>query len=291
MRSYGHLGLVRSGSMKTELVVPAYWLGPLEEYLKYLVSAGRPRTTVYKWCYLVRRFAVSTALEPWAVTHANLTNYLASHQEWGPATRRSHSTALKAFYRWAYVMEFVRDDPTTRLPVVSVAKGRPRPAPESAVKIGKNSVDRRVRLMVELMADQGLRRCEVAVLSRCDVIENLIDHSLVVHGKGGKVRVIELNARLATLLLAMPEGYIFPGDDEGHISPGYVGKLVSRALPEGVTGHMLRHRLASVMFVGTNGDMLAVRDTLGHASVATTEIYTATPRGSARRGIDFAAAA
>ena len=276
--------------MITEILVVSSWREPLDIYLRFLVASGKPASTIYKRGYHVRRFAATTQLDPWAVTFDDLVTYLAHNPKWGPSTRRSHSSALRAFYRWAYLTKRQLDDPTEGLPVIPVPKGRPRPAPESAVTIGLSNIDRRVRLMIKLGAQEGLRCCEIAVVHRRDIVEDLVGHSLLVHGKGAKTRLVALNHALASELRALPDGYVFTGQVGGHISAGYVSKLISRALPGGVTAHRLRHRLASQVFIGTGGDLLAVRDILGHASVATTEIYTATPQHSARRGIDFAAA-
>lgn len=73
-------------------------------------------------------------------------------------------------------------------------------------------------------------------------------------------------------------GWLFPGGQNGHVSPGWLGKQVSRALPEGFTGHKIRHRYASVAYTKTH-DLRAVQELLGHASVATTQVYTAVDVG------------
>ena len=71
-----------------------------------------------------------------------------------------------------------------------------------------------------------------------------------------------------------PKGYLFPGQIDGHVSPGHVGVLISRLMPEGWSMHKLRHRYASRGYAGTK-DIRAVQEALGHASVATTQRYTA----------------
>jgi integrase len=69
-------------------------------------------------------------------------------------------------------------------------------------------------------------------------------------------------------------GYLFPGDDDGHLSARYVGKLMAGALPDHSTAHTLRHRFATRAYRGTR-NLRAVQALLGHSSVATTERYTA----------------
>jgi putative phage integrase len=75
--------------------------------------------------------------------------------------------------------------------------------------------------------------------------------------------------------IAAAGSWVFPGDDSGHISPGWLGKLVSRALPSDWTPHKLRHRFASRAY-SVEHDLRAVQVALGHASIATTQIYVST---------------
>lgn len=142
--------------------------------------------------------------------------------------------------------------------------------------------------MVRLAAHAGLRCCEICRVHRDDVAQTAAGYTLRVHGKGRKIRVIPITRALALEILAA-SGYLFPGQIDGHLSPAYVSKLVSRALPEGWTAHTLRHRFASRAFIGTGKDIRAVQELLGHASVATTQIYTAVEDDVMRAGVDFAA--
>lgn len=100
-----------------------------------------------------------------------------------------------------------------------------------------------------------------------------------VHGKGGKQRTVPITDNLADAIRThsagySPDGFLFPGQIDGHISPNRVGVLLSRLMPEGWSMHKLRHRCASKGYAGT-GNIRAVQEALGHASVATTQRYTA----------------
>lgn len=81
---------------------------------------------------------------------------------------------------------------------------------------------------------------------------------------------------------------VFPGQIDGHISPNYCGKLLSRLMPEGWSAHKLRHRYASRGFAAT-GDLLAVQQALGHSSVATTQRYVQVSPQSVRAVSEAAA--
>ncbi len=79
-----------------------------------------------------------------------------------------------------------------------------------------------------------------------------------------------------------------PGRTDGHLSPAHVGKLVSAALGPNRSTHTLRHRFASRAYAADR-DILAVQELLGHACVATTQIYTLVLDGALRAAAQVAA--
>jgi len=91
------------------------------------------------------------------------------------------------------------------------------------------------------------------------------------------VRMLPIVGDLADTLAARPAGYIFPSQrtGSGHVSDGTVQQAVRRAC--GVAPHQLRHRFATRVYEAT-GDLLAVQQLLGHASVATTQRYVGVSR-------------
>ena len=135
-----------------------------------------------------------------------------------------------------------------------------------------------------------MRRAEVAVVHRDDLMEDLTGWSILVHGKGGTQRLVPIPDELAEAIAEFcPHGgYLFPGNDDGHLSAHYVGKLVGDLMPPGWSMHKLRHRYATKGLAAT-GDLLAVRDALGHASVATTQLYTKVVGDKVRRVSEAAA--
>nr|WP_231974795.1 tyrosine-type recombinase/integrase [Mycobacterium sp. E1747] len=152
--------------------------------------------------------------------------------------------------------------------------------------------DARVLLMARLAGEAGLRRAEVAQVHTNDLIDHPEGPQLIVHGKGGKQRVVPITTSLAVEIAhARPHGgFVFPGQIDGHVSPGHVGKLVSKAMPPGWSMHKLRHRFATRGYAGT-GNLRAVQEALGHASVATTQRYTAVSSSEVRRVSEAAAQA
>lgn len=274
--------------MSNEIATLPTWQLPLHDYIAWMRAAGRPDSTIYQRSYQLRRFAHETRSDPFEVTLDMLVEYLGSHS-WGKSTQHAVRTTLRGFYAWAHISGRIRSNPARRLPSVAPPAGKPRPASEDAIDEGLKNGDARVRLMLELAAGAGLRCCEIAQVSTDDLVDDLEGWSLRVTGKGSRLRVVPLSRRLALALRSLPSGYAFPGNKAGHLSAAYVSKLMSEALPDGVTAHMLRHRFASRAYVGSGRDIRAVQELLGHASVATTQVYTKVPDGALRAGVEAAA--
>lgn len=251
------------------------WAGAIDGWVLALRVAGRAETTIGTRRDHVQRLSRAMTCGPWEVTGDDLLAW-AGAQTWARETRRSMRASLRSFYGWAFAAGLVDVDPSLSLPVVAPGAPRPRPAPEAAYRAALAATDERGRLILRLAAEAGLRRAEVATVHSRDLLEDLLGWSLLVHGKGGKDRVVPLSVPLALQLRARGPGWAFPGDDHGHLSPRWVGKIGTRALPEGWTLHTLRHRFATRAYAAER-DLLAVQTLLGHTSPVTTQRYVAVP--------------
>lgn len=252
-----------------------------------LRAAGRPSTSLRVLIRYVRGISYAVA-SPELVTRADLLAFL-SREDWSPETRKSARTSLRAFFGWAHAEGLIPSNPAERLPEVRVPHAEPRPADDAAIEAALAAASDRVRLMLLLGAVAGLRRSEIAQVHTGD----LRGDALLVHGKGGKERTVDLPPALAGLLRSLPAGWAFPGP-AGHMSPEHVGKLVTRSLPRGTTPHMLRHAAASALHED-GVSLLELRAFLGHTSVATTQRYvrvrsTRTTEAMARRAAALAGA-
>lgn len=196
-----------------------------------------------------------------------------------PLAARSRYSAishLSMFYRWAIREQLAKVDPTTAIERPKLPRRLPRPIPGgqlARLMAGAGELE----LGMLLMLDAGLRCCEVARLRWCDV--DLEAGTVLVTGKGDRDRLVGLPRRLRmALYLAEAEG-VSPWVWGCEISPGRVSQLIgsrARALGlAGVTAHRLRHTYATRLYEATAGDLGAVQLALGHASVATTQIYAA----------------
>lgn len=205
---------------------------------------------------------------PWKMSTATLEEVMACDR-WQAEARKSARTVFRGFYRWAHGRGYIEDDPALPLPSVSVPQAIARPAPEFVVKYAVSRLDPRLTLMSQLAAFGGLRVREISVVHRRD----LMDDVLLVHGKGGKQRLVPMIEPSMLHTLQKLDGYAFPNRWTGKpITAGHVSRIMSSALPEGWTAHNLRHRLATRAYDGT-GDLFAVMKLLGHSRPETTLRY------------------
>lgn len=246
---------------------PVGWSAALHEYATAQRAAGRsPLTIRLHRHYLRQLWDVSPS--PWRVTTKQLEE-LVGTERWSPETRKSARTVFRGFYRWAHGHGYLDDDPAFSLQAVHVPPGVARPAPEFVVKYAVTRLDSRLTLMMQLAAFGGLRVREIAVVQRRDLIEDV----LLVHGKGGKERLVPIEEPQLLRSLEQVDGYAFPNRWTGDpITAGHVSRIMSAALPQGWTAHNLRHRLASRSYDGT-GDLFAVMKLLGHSRPETTLRY------------------
>lgn len=198
-----------------------------------------------------------------------------SDPAWSREHRKGVRAALVSFYNYCVERGLCDHNPAAKLPKVAAARPTPRPATDDIWCALLQTAPRRELLMARLACEAGMRRAEVAVCHADDLIHDLHGASLIVHGKGGKQRVVPITKSLAAAIRSYRSfGYLFPGQIDGHISAHHVGKLISALMPPGWSMHKLRHRYATRGYAGT-GNLRAVQEALGHASVATTQIYTA----------------
>ena len=138
--------------------------------------------------------------------------------------------------------------------------------------------------VISLLYGAGLRISEALALKSGDLDSDV----LRVTGKGGKVRMVPLIApvrRAIELYLSLspfklwPEDPLFRGVRGGILSPRLIQLRMAQlrsalGLPPSATPHALRHSFATHL-LGKGGDLRAIQELLGHASLSTTQIYTA----------------
>lgn len=232
-----------------------------------------------------------------------LRRWLAVQQAGGAqrATLQRRAAGVRTFFAWARRTGRVAADPAAGLrsprvdrrlpPTLEVDHARAvLDALAALVAAAETPVERaaarRDVAIVEVLYASGMR---VAELCGLDLPDLQLGRGLArVFGKGGKERTVPLGRpAIAALtawladrsLLARSAGEaVFVGDRGGRIDPRVVRRLVHRALaalPEGpdLGPHGLRHAMATHLLEG-GADLRSVQELLGHASLATTQLYT-----------------
>lgn len=259
-----------------------FWGTELDAWYLALRAAGRSEQTIGLRVYHLRRLAAwASPRGPFDLRLGDLQAFM-GEPVWARSTLGSYRASLRGFYAWAVATGRTGTSPAVGLPAPGMTPPAPHPAPEDVYRLALAIAGPRERLMLRLAADLGMRRGEVARVHSRDVVDDLLGWSLVVHGKGGRSRMVPLPDDLARRLRAQPSGWAFPGDDHGHLSPRWVGRLVSRLLPEGWAMHSLRHRFATRAYA-VDRDLLTVQQLLGHASPVTTRAYVQIDDDAKRR--------
>ena len=229
----------------------------------------------------------------------DLRRYIAAlgRAELSPRTLARRLSALRQFYRFLVVDGVRRDDPTAGLDGPRL--GRPLPkilAQEDVARLiaaaeqNKSAEGARLRCVLELLYATGLRVSELAGLPFAAARANA--RVLLVRGKGGKERLVPLGEPAQAALADyrakrsrfLPEGetspWLFPSRSApGHLTRRRVGQLLKELAikaglePARVSPHVLRHAFASHL-VDRGADLRSVQEMLGHADIATTQIYT-----------------
>jgi integrase/recombinase XerD len=218
-----------------------------------------------------------------------------------PATASRRRAAVRQFYRFALTEGWRKDDPSRR--VDAPKKGRSLPkvlAREEVEGLIAAAAERdrpsalRLACIIELIYASGLRVSECLDLSLAALARD--PAYLIVRGKGGKERLAPLNdhARAAVkaylevrkVFLSEPSSpWLFPSRGaSGRLTPRRFSQLLQEAAvlagidPSRVSPHVLRHAFATHLLEG-GADLRTVQKLLGHADIATTQIYTHVAEG------------
>jgi len=203
-------------------------------------------------------------------------------------------SAVKSFTRW--LAERQGFDATAILSTRSpkFTKKLPRPLSEDGARAMIDTVElqsldgwvaARDVAVVTLLYGCGLRISEALGLTGAD---HPLPDSLVIRGKGGKERmvpVLPVARRAVTQYVTLcphpmdPKAALFRGFRGGPLGPGAIQKVVAKSrlqlgLPASATPHAMRHSFATHL-LNAGGDLRTIQELLGHASLATTQTYTA----------------
>jgi integrase/recombinase XerD len=218
-------------------------------------------------------------------------------EQWLPLARSSvarKSAALRRFFAFLLDEGHRRDDPGGALPRPGAQRALPKVLGHGDVdrlfaviatriaRIPGDPNDLRLSALVELLYGSGLRATELVSLPRNAVAPDR--PYLILRGKGGKERLVPISDRARAAVAAWrghvgsDRAWLFPSG-KTHLSRIRLYQLLKALAaeagipPDRVSPHVLRHAFATHLLEG-GADLRALQSMLGHADIATTEIYT-----------------
>jgi integrase/recombinase XerC len=225
-----------------------------------------------------------------ALDTAALRRFVADEHRRGlaPKSLQRRLSACRSFYAWLLKHGRIQASPAAKLRAPKAPRKLPQVLDaDEAVRLVEVATDAplglRDRALLELFYSSGLRLSELCALRWRDL--DLASGLVLVLGKGGKQRSVPVGSHACQALqqwradnAAASDSPVFPGRGGGPISQRAVQiRIKQLALRQGlfkhVHPHMLRHSFASHI-LESSGDLRGVQELLGHADIATTQIYT-----------------
>ena len=268
--------------------------GPVDDFLSHL--AVERRTSAHTLDAYRRDLA---ALSAWATAQSrgvlelegdDIRAFVASEHRRGlsPKSLQRRLSACRSFYRWLLKLGRIAASPAEAIRAPKAARKLPQVLDvDEAVQLVEVAADAalglRDRALLELFYSSGLRLSEVCALTWGDL--DFGQGVVTVLGKGNKQRVVPVGSHARDALQAWrgetggtPGDFVFPGRGGKRISARAIQLRMKRlAMRQGVFKrvhpHLLRHSFASHM-LESSGDLRGVQELLGHADIATTQIYT-----------------
>lgn len=262
--------------------------------VNYQLSNQRSLENFSKWASEFKK-----CTEAKEVTERHLTEFL-SHEKLrglGASSLRLEIIALKRFFKFLVMRNFLSKDPSDGILAPRLRRELPPTLAVTQVahllqqSNGNAPLERRNRAIMELLYSSGLRVSELtnATLDELD----LDDRMIRVTGKGGKTRVVPVGQQAkesieAYLLIERPTlvkpkspSHIFLNERGGKLTTQRIWQIVhgqAKLLGLDVHPHSLRHSFATHL-LGNGADLRVIQEMLGHADIATTQIYTHVDQG------------
>lgn len=273
----------------------------LQDYLNYLsVERGLAQNTLESYNRDLRQYLQylqeKKSLSIQETTQATVIGYLLQLQARGKATATLSRSlaAIKSYYHYMFRENIIHRDPTINLDAPKQEKRLPRVLSVTDVEHLleqpdlKQPIGIRDRAMLEVLYAAGLRVSELVSLQVNDV--NLETGYLKCYGKGSKERIVPLGSmalKYLKIYLEHARKFLASSTHENSLFLNHHGKKLTRQgfwkiikkyadilnLHVEITPHTLRHSFATHL-LENGADLRSVQEMLGHADIATTQIYT-----------------
>lgn len=254
------------------------------------------------------RFMIEQSVVPERVELEHLQQLLKSVNELevAPTTQRRMIAGWRTFFKMLIIEDIIQENPAELIDLPMRPKHLPDVLTEEEITKIQSTIDlslpegMRNYVIIEVLYGCGLRVSELVNLKMSNIYEE--EQYLQVIGKGDKERWVPINPHALELVMTYihtvrshvtpkpgEERYVFLNRRGHHLSRQMVFIFLQNAVQEAginksISPHSLRHSFATEL-VENGADLRAVQEMLGHASVATTEIYTHISRETLRNTI------
>ena len=276
--------------------------GKIDSFLKFLQFEKRYSLhTVLSYKTDLKQFALFLKINydnvpPWEANHALIRSWIIqlSEEKLDATSINRKIASLRSYYKFLLKQQVIKDSPIERIKIMKTKKKLPHFVKESDMNsiLDKGIFDDnfdglRQQLILELFYGTGMRLSELIALQESKI--NIKERTLKVLGKRNKERVIPFHDSLISVI----EKYIVVRNKEVSIKkhgtllvrnngdklyPMMVNRIVKKYLKmfstvEKKSPHVLRHSYATHL-LNKGAEINAVKDLLGHSSLAATQIYT-----------------
>jgi integrase/recombinase XerD len=255
-------------------------------------EAGASRHTLAAYRNDLERSAEGLRGDLGGADPASVSRLGEAWRELAPSTVARRAAALRRFFGFLVDEGFRKDDPSAALPRPRLERPLPRildtdevarlfAQAEDRASSGQPNALRNLALL-ELLYGSGLRASELVTLPRGALRK--CQPFLILRGKGSKERLVPISSRAEAAVERWLEhvprdgAWLFPGGKK-HLSRVRLFQIVRQMAgdagiaPDRISPHVLRHAFATHLLSG-GADLRVLQSLLGHADIATTQIYT-----------------
>lgn len=268
------------------------------QYLKYekryspLTSLAYEKNLRDFFAYLLTTYAIEDIKQ---IKHLHIRSWLAGLKEakQTATTINRKQSVLRSFFKYAQTQNWILTNPISTLRSLRTPERIPNFLKDEETEFlfeelsfGEGFKGFTDRLILELLYQTGMRRAELLALKEQQIEWSL--HHVRVIGKGNKERLIPISKHLESQMQAYinekkrlfenPNTSFFILENGQNLYAGYVYRLVKKHLSATTSlkkksPHVMRHTFATQL-LNNGANLQAIKDLLGHSSLASTQIYT-----------------
>ena len=274
-------------------------IGSFLQYIQYEKRCSLHTLTSYQTDLVQFEQFLDTVYEyktPESATFPMIRSWIVSlvEEKKSPVSINRKIATLRTFYKYLQKKGTISTDPMLKVKALKVNKALPQFVDEQSLnqlldtfEFSDDFAGLRDRLVMELLYGTGIRLAEMMHLQEPDI--HAYEQTIKVTGKRNKQRVIPISKRLIDLIdkykfvkkntfLNNPSSFLIVTDNGDKIYPMMVYRIVRKYLDlvttvEKRSPHVLRHTFATHL-LNKGADLNAIKDLLGHSSLAATQVYT-----------------